>query len=232
MPKVLIVEDDEDIRDILKTYLQLEDVEIFEAATLSQMRNVLSKESNVDIILLDLMLPDGDAVDELPKVRALNKEIGIIIISAKNTDGEKILGIESGADDYITKPFNPREVTARVRALLKRIKKSESKMVFGPMEIYSNNYLVRYKGKNIELTSKEFEILDLLARNSGKVYTREEIIDKIWFGDEFITDRVIDVHISMIRSKIGKNWIKTIRNVGYKFNKDAYTVENNGDKQK
>lgn len=230
MPKIVIVEDDEDIRDILKTYLSLENFEIFEAGTLSQMRNVLNKESNIDLILLDLMLPDGDAVDELPKVRALNKEIGIIIISAKNTDGEKILGIESGADDYITKPFNPREVTARVRALLKRIKKSESKMVFGPMEIYPNNYLVIYKGKNIELTSKEFEILDLLARNSGKVYTREEIIDKIWFGDEFITDRVIDVHISMIRSKIGKNWIKTIRNVGYKFNKNAYTVDKNGEK--
>ncbi|KUK81696.1 MULTISPECIES: response regulator transcription factor [Petrotoga] len=229
MPKVLIVEDDEDIRDILKTYLRLEDLEIFEAGTLSQMRNVLNKESNIDIILLDLMLPDGDAVNELPKVRALNREIGIIIISAKNTDGEKILGIESGADDYITKPFNPREVTARVRALLKRLKKSESKMVFGPMEIYSNNYLVTYKGKNIELTSKEFEILDLLARNSEKVYTREEIIDKIWFGDEFITDRVIDVHISMIRSKIGKDWIKTIRNVGYKFNKNAFTVDNNGE---
>ncbi len=97
------------------------------------------------------------------------------------------------------------------------------------MEIYSNNYLVTYKGKNIELTSKEFEILDLLARNSEKVYTREEIIDKIWFGDEFITDRVIDVHISMIRSKIGKEWIKTIRNVGYKFNKNAYAVDNNGE---
>ncbi len=129
MPKVLIVEDDEDIRDILKTYLRLEDLQIFEAGTLSQMRNVLNKESNIDIILLDLMLPDGNAVDELPKVRALNREIGIIIISAKNTDGEKILGIESGADDYITKPFNPREVTARVRALLKRLKKSESKMI-------------------------------------------------------------------------------------------------------
>jgi two-component system OmpR family response regulator len=230
MPKVLIVEDDEDIRDILKTYLRLEDFEIFEAGTLSQMRNVLNKESNIDIILLDLMLPDGDAVNELPKVRALNKDIGIIIISAKNTDGEKILGIESGADDYITKPFNPREVTARVRALLKRLKKTENKMVFGPLEIYSNNYLVTYNRKNIELTSKEFEILDLLARNSEKVYTREEIIDKIWFGDEFITDRVIDVHISMIRSKIGKNWIKTIRNVGYKFNKNAYTVDKNGDK--
>jgi len=230
MPKLVIVEDDEDIRDILKTYLRLEDFEIIEAGTLSQMRNILSIESSIDIILLDLMLPDGDAVDELPKIRALNNEIGIIIVSAKNTDSEKILGIESGADDYITKPFNPREVTARVRALLKRLKKSESKMVFGPLEIYSNNYLITYNGENIDLTSKEFEILDLLARNSEKVYTREEIIDKIWFGDEFITDRVIDVHISMIRSKIGKNWIKTIRNVGYKFNKSAYTIDKNGDK--
>lgn len=226
MPTVLIVEDDSDIRDILKTYLRLENYEILEAESLSKMRNILNNNSKIEIILLDLMLPDGDAVNELPLIRSSNKETGIIIISAKDTDGEKILGIESGADDYVTKPFNPREVLVRIKALLKRIEKNDIKLEYGPLEIYSNNYTLKYNGKNIDLTSKEFEIIDLLARNPDKVYSREEIIDKIWFGDEFISDRVIDVHISMIRSKIGKNWIKTVRNIGYKFNKNAYSTIN------
>lgn len=226
MPTVLIVEDDSDIRDILKTYLKLENYDILEAESLSKMRNILNNNSKIEIILLDLMLPDGDAVNELPLIRSSNKETGIIIISAKDTDGEKILGIESGADDYVTKPFNPREVLVRIKALLKRIEKNDLKLEYGPLEIYSNNYTLKYNGKNIDLTSKEFEIIDLLARNPDKVYSREEIIDKIWFGDEFISDRVIDVHISMIRSKIGKNWIKTVRNIGYKFNKNAYSTIN------
>ncbi|RAO98390.1 transcriptional regulator [Petrotoga sp. 9PW.55.5.1] len=226
MPTVLIVEDDSDIRDILKTYLKLENYDILEAESLSKMRNILNNNSKIEIILLDLMLPDGDAVNELPLIRSSNKETGIIIISAKDTDGEKILGIESGADDYVTKPFNPREVLVRIKALLKRIEKNDIKLEYGPLEIYSNNYTLKYNGKNIDLTSKEFEIIDLLARNPDKVYSREEIIDKIWFGDEFISDRVIDVHISMIRSKIGKNWIKTVRNIGYKFNKNAYSTIN------
>jgi len=220
MSTVLIVEDDKDIRDILRTYLEIEKYEIFEAETLSDMRELISK-NQMDIILLDVMLPDGESVDELPYIRSKNKDTGIIVVSAKNTDRDKIFGIEAGADDYITKPFNPREVIARVRALLKRIKKEEELLSFGNLELFPNSYSAKYNKELIELTAKEFEILYLLSRNSEKIYSRDEIIEKIWFDDEYITDRVVDVHISMIRSKIGKNWIKTIRNVGYKFNKNA-----------
>ncbi|PNR92842.1 response regulator transcription factor [Petrotoga sp. 9PWA.NaAc.5.4] len=228
MAKVLIVEDDKDIREILKIYLNIENYEIMEADSLTNMRNLLNKEKDIDIMLLDIMLPDGDAIDELPRIRTINPNIGIIIISALNRDREVIYGIESGADDYITKPFNPREVIARIKALIKRLKKQEDtteKLEFGSLEIYPKNYTVIYKGKFTEFTTKEFEILSLLARNPDKVYSREEIIDKVWFGDEYITDRVIDVHISLIRTKIGKDWIKTIRGVGYKFNKNNETIE-------
>lgn len=228
MSKVLIVEDDKDIREILKTYLNIENYEIIEADSLTNMRSQLNKEKDIDIMLLDIMLPDGDAIDELPRIRTINPNIGIIIISALNRDREVIYGIESGADDYITKPFNPREVTARIKALIKRLKKQEDdteKLEFGSLEIYPKNYTVIYKGKLTEFTTKEFEILSLLARNPDKVYSREEIIDKVWFGDEYITDRVIDVHISLIRTKIGKDWIKTIRGVGYKFNKNNETIK-------
>lgn len=221
MPTILIVEDDPDIRDILKTYLEIEKYHILEAESLQQMRNILNQEKSIDVMLLDIMLPDGDSVDELPRIRMMNREMGIIIISAKNTDRDKIWGIESGSDDYITKPFNPKEVVVRVRALLKRLKNDNEIIKFGDLEIYPNNYSVKYKGEIIDFTSKEFEILYLLAKKPERIYTRNDIISKIWFDDNFITDRVIDVHISMIRSKIGKNWIKTIRGVGYKFNPDA-----------
>jgi len=221
MPTILIVEDDPDIRDILKTYLQIEKFNILEAETLSEMRNVLNREKSIDIMLLDIMLPDSDSVDELPRIRMMNRDMGIIIISAKNTDRDKIWGIESGSDDYITKPFNPKEVVVRVRALLKRIKNDNEIIKYGNLEIYPNNYSVKYNNEVIEFTSKEFEILYLLAKKPERIYTRDDIISKIWFDDNFITDRVIDVHVSMIRSKIGKEWIKTIRGVGYKFNPDA-----------
>jgi two-component system OmpR family response regulator len=221
MPTILIVEDDPDIRDILKTYLEIEKYHILEAETLAEMRNILNREKTIDIMLLDIMLPDGESVDELPRIRMMNRDMGIIIISAKNTDRDKIWGIESGSDDYITKPFNPKEVVVRVRALLKRIKNDNEIIKYGNLEIYPNNYSVKYNNEVIEFTSKEFEILYLLAKKPERIYTRDDIISKIWFDDNFITDRVIDVHVSMIRSKIGKQWIKTIRGVGYKFNPDA-----------
>jgi two-component system OmpR family response regulator len=221
MPTILIVEDDPDIREILKTYLEIEKFHILEAETLTEMRNILNREKSIDIMLLDIMLPDGDSVDELPRIRMMNRDMGIIIISAKNTDRDKIWGIESGSDDYITKPFNPKEVVVRVRALLKRIKNDNEIIKYGNLEIYPNNYSVKYNNEVIEFTSKEFEILYLLAKKPERIYTRDDIISKIWFDDNFITDRVIDVHVSMIRSKIGKEWIKTIRGVGYKFNPDA-----------
>ncbi|HNY38079.1 MAG TPA: response regulator transcription factor [Petrotogaceae bacterium] len=224
MASVLIVEDDEDIRDILKTYLTIEKIDVFEADSLNEMREKLKKFA-VDLILLDIMLADGDSIDELPNIRAKYPEIGVIIVSAKGTDRDKIFGIESGADDYVTKPFNPREVVARVRALLKRTKKENDVLKFGSLEIYPNNYSVKYKTEVIELTGKEFEVLHLLARNPDRIFSREEIIDKVWYDDDYITDRVVDVHISMIRSKIKKDWIKTVRNVGYRFNKDADIFE-------
>src|SRR6056297_787690 len=168
MPTILIVEDDPDIRDILKTYFEIEKYHILEAESLQQMRNVLNHEKSIDIMLLDIMLPDGDSVDELPRIRMMNREMGIIIISAKNTDRDKIWGIESGSDDYITKPFNPKEVVVRVRALLKRIKNDNEIIKFGNLEIYPNNYSVKYKSEEIDFTSKEFEILYLVATKTER----------------------------------------------------------------
>jgi two-component system OmpR family response regulator len=220
MASILIVEDDSDIRDILKTYLLVEHYEIHEAQNLHEMSVELEK-TKPDIILLDIMLPDGDSIDEIPFLRSRFPSVGIIVISARGTDRDKIFGIDSGADDYISKPFNPREVVSRVRALLKRISQDEKTMTFGSLTINPENYEVSMNEENLDLTVKEFEILHLLASHPKKVFSRSELIDRIWYDDDYISDRVIDVHISAIRNKIGKDWIKTIRNAGYKFNKKA-----------
>jgi two-component system OmpR family response regulator len=218
MPSVLIVEDDGDIRDILKTYLLVEHYDIKEAENIHEMIVELER-SKPDILLLDIMLPDGESVDEIPYLRAKYPSMGVIVISARGTDRDKIFGIDSGADDYIAKPFNPREVIARVRALLKRISHADESLKFGTLEIHPDNYEVLTENENLDLTVKEFEILYLLAAHSKKVFSRGEIIDRIWFNNDYISGRVVDVHISAIRTKIGKEWIKTVRNTGYKFNK-------------
>src|SRR6056297_2674631 len=220
MSSILIVEDDSDIRDILKTYLLVEHYEIYEAQSLHEMTIELEKTKS-DIIFLDIMLTDGDSIDEIPFLRSKYPSVGIIVISARGTDRDKIFGIDSGADDYISKPFNPREVVSRVRALLKRISQGDKTMEFDGLKINPENYEVSLDDENLDLTVKEFEILFLLASHPKKVFSRGELIDRIWYDDDYISDRVIDVHVSAIRNKVGKDWIKTVRNAGYKFNKKA-----------
>ncbi|QTA37785.1 response regulator transcription factor [Thermosipho ferrireducens] len=215
MFRILIVEDDAGIREILKKYLVAEGFEIEEAGTLYEMREKISQKS-FDVVLLDIMLPDGYATSEIPEFRVEFPETGIIIISARDTDMDRIFGIELGADDYIVKPFNPREVVARVKAFIRRTRGESEVIRFRELEIYCDEYLVKLNGKKVDLTGKEFEILRLLAKNSNRVFSRDEILDKIW-KDEFISDRVVDVHISSLRNKIGKDWIITVRGIGYKF---------------
>src|SRR6056297_1420264 len=144
MSTVLIVEDDADIRDILKTYLLVEHFDIVEADSLQSMHAELERV-NPDIMLLDIMLPDGDSSDEIPYIRTTNPSTGIIVISARGTDRDRIFGLDSGADDYISKPFNPREVVSRVRSLLKRISRDDQILKFGILEIQPENYAVLKK---------------------------------------------------------------------------------------
>ncbi|ABR31659.1 transcriptional regulator [Thermosipho melanesiensis] len=220
MKRILIVEDDETLRDLLKRYIKSEGYEVDEAENNFEMRKKLSKE-RYDLVLLDIMLPDGLSTDELPEIKVLYPKLGIIIVSAKDNDSDKIYGLEIGADDYVTKPFNPREVVARIKAFFRRISGEREVIKFGQLQIFCDDYLVKLNDKIIDFTAKEFEILCLLAKNPNVVFSRERILDIVW-KDEFISDRVVDVHISNIRNKLGKDSIITVRGVGYKFNARKY----------
>ncbi|WP_448375279.1 response regulator transcription factor [Fervidobacterium sp.] len=216
--RVLVVEDERGLAENLGKLLKNEGFEVEVVFGINQMYKELDK-FEPEVIVLDLMLPDGNALNEIQELKSQLPEVGIIIISAKNTDFDKILGIELGADDYVGKPFNPREVVARVKAFFRRTKGLKEVIRYGKLEIYVEDYTVIYDGKKIELTSKEFEILRLLAQRPDRVFSREQILEELWKDDFEVYDRVIDVHINSLRKKLGKNWIVTVRGVGYKFSK-------------
>jgi len=215
---VLVVEDERALAESLARLLQGEGFEVSVAYGINEMYKKLG-EISPNLIVLDLMLPDGNALNEIQDIKSNFPEIGIIIISAKNTDLDKILGIELGADDYVGKPFNPREVVARVKAFFRRTRGLKEVIKYGKLEIYPDDYVVTYDGEPIELTTKEFEILKLLAQRPDRVFSREQILEELWKDEFEVYDRVVDVHINSLRKKLGKNWIITIRGVGYKFSK-------------
>ncbi len=215
---ILIVEDETQIASNLERLFLGEG---YDVETTTSIRGMYQKLEKIvpDIILLDLILPDGNSVNEVQNLREKFPNTGIIIISAKASDLDKILGIELGADDYVGKPFNPREVLARVKAYLRRTRGSKEVLRYGKLELYLSDYVVMYNGKQVEMTAKEFEILKMLAERPDRVFSREEILDRIWNDNFDVYDRVVDVHINNIRRKIGDGWILTVRGVGYKFSK-------------
>jgi two-component system OmpR family response regulator len=220
--RVLVVEDERLLAENISKMLKSEGFDVEVAYSISDMYKKIEK-FGPELIVLDLMLPDGNALNEIQEIKSELPEVGIIVISAKNTDLDKIIGIELGADDYIGKPFNTRELVARVKAFFRRTKGLKEVIRYGKLEIYPEDYTVFYDGKKIELTSKEFEILRLLAQRPDRVFSREQILEELWKDDFEVYDRVIDVHINSLRKKLGKNWIVTVRGVGYKFSKKGDT---------
>ena len=219
---VLIVEDEQNIVDILAFNLSREGydtMEAYDGVTGLQ----LALEHNPDLILLDLMLPGMDGYQVCTEIRK-NSRVPIIMLTAKGETFDKVLGLELGADDYIVKPFDPKELVARVKAVLRRYepKQEEDKNVlkFGGLEINLSNYSVVYNGKSLDLPPKEFELLSFLAQHPNRVFTREQLLDRIW-GYEYVGDtRTVDVHVKRIREKLNSEdtWgIRTVWSVGYKF---------------
>ena len=181
----------------------------------------IAEKQNPDLIILDVMMPEMDGIETCSEMRKISKLKNTLIafLSARNEDYTQIAGFDSGADDYITKPVKPKVLVSRVKALLRRAgDKTESNIIeVGGLQIDREKYLVRKDNEELIFPRKEFELLALLASKPGRVFTREEILNKVWGGDVIVGDRTIDVHIRKLREKLGDDFIKTVKGVGYKF---------------
>lgn len=231
MKKVLVVEDELSIAKLLQYNLEKDGYEV-DVAMDGQEGFDMAKEDSYDIILLDIMLPGKDGMDVCRELRQEKIETPIIMLTAKDSEIDKIVGLEIGADDYITKPFSPREVLARMKAIFRLLSKQsspdtkqeeqETELLFEDLAIYPDKYEVIVKGEKVDFTPKEFELLLYLARHSNRILSREQLLLAIWDFDFAGETRIVDVHISHLREKIESNpkepkYIKTARGFGYKF---------------
>jgi len=226
MKKILIIEDEESIRMALEDDFQLENYEVIVA---SDGIEGLAKAENpdIDLIILDIMLPGMNGFDICKKLRSQGVRTPIIMLTAKGQEIDRVLGLEIGADDYVTKPFSPRELLARVKAVLRRIEtvsEDTTKNLFrsGRLEVDFRQYKCTKNGEEVSLTALEFELLKYLIRNRGRVINRDELLDEVWGKDVFVTPRTVDTHMANLRQKIeadpsNPRLIISIRGVGYKF---------------
>lgn len=221
--RVLVVDDDVNICELLKLYIEREGYEVYEAHS-GKKALELFREVTPDIVLLDLMIPDMDGFQVCRDIRKVS-DIPVIMITAKDETFDKVLGLELGADDYIVKPFEPKEVIARLKAVLRRYDRKDSnvsqEVVYPNLVVNLSTYTAKTAGQDIELTPKELELLYFLASKPNKVFTREQILEQVW-GYDFLGDsRTVDVHVKRLREKIeldNSKWqIKTVWGVGYKF---------------
>ncbi|MCK8823717.1 response regulator transcription factor [Fuchsiella alkaliacetigena] len=219
--KVLVIDDDQNICQILKDYLEFENFEVIVAHD-GQEGLRKSREENPDIIILDIMLPEMDGLEVCQQLRPQN-DTPIIMLSAKNKDTDRITGLEMGADDYVTKPFSPKEVVVRVKTILRRTEKSAeytNTISFPQLAINQDHRTVKVKGEEVELTPKEFDLLWHFASSPKQVFKRQDLLNKVWGYDYYGDIRTVDTHIKSLRDKLGEpvqNYIKTIWGVGYKF---------------
>lgn len=229
--KILVVDDEKDIVELVHYNLEKEGYKISCAYSGEEcLENV--KTELPDLIILDLMLPEIDGIDvcKFLKNNPQTSRIPIIMLTAKGEESDIVLGLELGSDDYITKPFKIRELLARVKAVLRRVKinisplsKEKDLIKFKDLVIDSIKHQVTLKDQPLNLTSTEFKLLKFLAFHSGKVFTREQLLNQVWAEDSFIVDRAVDVHIRRLRQKLltASDYIVTIRGVGYRFKEEV-----------
>lgn len=225
---ILIVDDDIEIANLIAIYLQNEGYEVIKAENGLRALEVLNS-TNIDLILLDIMMPHMDGIQACMKIRE-EKNMPIIMLSAKTEDMDKILGLTAGADDYIGKPFNPLELIARVKSQLRRYKKfngsissiiNENIIEIDELSINTDTYQVKVGEREVKLTPREFGILELLARNKGIIFSNEKIYERVWKEEFFKSDNTVMVHIRKLREKLeddsrNPKYIKTVWGVGYK----------------
>lgn len=220
MPNILIADDEKEIVRLLKIYLESDGIAVYEANDGVQALEII-KNTEIDLALVDIMMPKIDGYQLIKAIRERENYIPVMVISAKVTLSDRVLGIDLGADDYITKPFEPLEVAAKVRAQLRRLNvtHTESKNVItaGDMQLDLDKCIFIKNGEVTELTKSEFKVLELLMSQPKRVFTKEQIYETAWYDDSAVDDNTIRVIISRLRDKIGSEHIKTIRGLGYRF---------------
>jgi len=220
--KILLVDDEPDILEIVGYNLTSEGYQVSTAKN-GVEAVAKAKKERPHLIIMDVMMPEMDGIEACEQIRKTNelKEVIITFLTARGEDYSQVAGFEAGADDYITKPIKPKVLVSKVKALLRRLKEEEEEMTLinkvGDIVINRDEYKIVQAGQEIILPRKEFELLSLLASRPGKVFKREEILDKVWGNEVIVGGRTIDVHIRKLREKIGDDHFKTVKGVGYKF---------------
>lgn len=214
--KILIVDDEKLIREVIKEYCYNENYEVTEANNGEEALQLINKE-HFDLLILDIMMPKLDGFSLCKQIK--DKNIPIIILSARTDEFDKLMGFELGIEDYVTKPFSPKELMARIKVVLKRNKQLESDFVYKTLVVNYKAHNIMIDGKCVKFTPKEYDLLVYFINNANIALTREILLDKIWGYSFFGDDRTVDTHVKMLRNTLGKyrNLIVTVRGVGYKF---------------
>jgi DNA-binding response OmpR family regulator len=215
--RILIVEDEPDIAQALQDDLSLEGYEV-EVARDGVSAAARGKDSGIDLILLDVMLPGKDGFEVCREIRKAGVNTPILFLTARTHETEKVLGLDLGANDYVTKPFSPRELRARIRARLRESKPSRDPVLrFRDVSVDQARAEVRRAGELVEMTPLEFKLLVTFLRNPGRVLSRDQLIDLAWGSDTYVTERAVDAHIVNLRRKVGAESIASVRGMGYRF---------------
>lgn len=215
--KILVVDDEELIRNVVKEYLQLENYTVDEAGDGDEAIAKTSK-TDYDLIIMDVMMPKKDGFQTVKEIKKM-KDVPVLMLSARGEEYDKLIGFDLGIDDYVTKPFSPKELVARVKAITKRRETTVNKLVFGGLVLDDIAHEVRIDNELIPLTPKEYDLLKYFVSNNHIALSREQLLTNIWGYDFFGDDRTVDTHVKTLRHQLGKygDYIKTIRKVGYKF---------------
>lgn len=214
---VLVVDDEELIRNVIKEYATLEKYQVYEAANGLQAIDIV-ENNDIDVIVLDIMMPKLDGYSTYKEIKKI-KKIPTIILSARNDEYDKLFGFELGVDDYLAKPFSPKELIARIKAITRR-NNLEDKFIYKNLVVDFMGHTVTIKNEELKLTPKEYELLTYFIKNKNIAVSREVLLNQIWGYDFFGDDRTVDTHIKMLRNNLGKEYrelIKTVRGMGYKF---------------
>ena len=220
-PHILIIDDDTSVRDMVVEYLGKNDMRVSAGASGREMFEVIDREA-IDLVLLDLKLPGEDGM-QLARTLRERATVPIVLLTGRNEEADRVMGLELGADDYVTKPFSPRELILRVRAVLRRRVQGgdagERPLEHGPLRLEPGTHRCLVGGREISVTAREFQLLAALMRRPGRVMTRDRLLDEVWGRDITVTSRTIDTHLKRLREKLNEagTLIETVRGVGYRF---------------